>query len=78
MANTETKQGNMYRNFESVSLDNRYTDENVETFYWIVAEDDPNNAVSGLTFLKKHRPNVATKVAKEYLIAYIDLLNKNK
>lgn len=61
----------MYNNFKRMIGKRECTDEQIETFFWLVVKDLPEVMEEAMSLLKKNRPEVAKKVARTILEAAI-------
>ena len=60
----------MFENFSRAVTDaTTFSDEQVETFFWILFKEEQGRADEALQLLQEHRPDVAKKVAAEILTA---------
>ena len=63
----------MIENFKKVAADRvNFPDEQVEIFFWLLVESLPEKVNDALKFLETHRNELAKKVARVFLEAFIE------
>jgi hypothetical protein len=63
----------MFENFERTVTDlSTFTDDQVETFFWILAKEVPEKINTALKLLEAHRNELAKKIARIFLETYIE------
>jgi len=56
----------MFGNFTTAIKDSIFSDEQVETFFYLL---EPGDYATALELLNQHRPELAKKIAREILAA---------
>ncbi len=69
----------MFKNFKRmVVAGSGVNDEQIETIYWEVVRDNPDNTKEALKLLEQHRNKVAIKVARIFFEAHLELVEEEK